>query len=64
MTIVHFGSHVMNITYFLSHTTSTATILCFVFIGMTPLAAFVNASDLVGDAKWLHLPRFDGYLSA
>ena len=33
--------------------------------GMTPSAAFVNASGLVGDAKWLRLrlPRFNGYLS-
>ena len=54
MSIAHFAS-------MLSHTTNTATVLRFVFIGTTPSAAFVNASGLVGDAKWLRLPRFDGF---
>ena len=60
----HCWSHVMNIAHclsMLSHTTNTANVLCFVFIGMTPSADFVNASDLVRDAKWLFLPRFDGF---
>ena len=61
--IEHFWSHVMNIANFLSYTTNTGTVLGFVFIGTTPSAAFVNASGLVGDAKQLHLPRFNGYLS-
>ena len=38
-------------------------VLRFVCIGTTPSAAFVDASDLVGDAKRLRLPRFDGYLN-
>ena len=49
--------------HILSQTTNTATVLHFVFIGMTPSAAFVNASSLVGDAKRLHSHRLDGYLS-
>ena len=61
-----FWSHVMNIELILSHVTehmtNTATVLRFVFIGTTPSAAFANASDLVGNAKWLRLPRFNGYL--
>ena len=61
--IEHFWNHVMNIAHFSSHMTNTATVLRFVFIGTTPSAAFVNASSLVGDAKRLRLPRFDGYLS-
>ena len=61
--IEHFWSHVMNIPHFSSHTTNTATVLLFKFIGTAPSAAFVNASASVGDAKRLHLPRFDGYLS-
>ena len=44
-------------------TTNTATVLCFVCIGTTPLAVFVDASSLIGDTKRLRLPRFDGYLS-
>ena len=51
-----FWSHVMNIAHFSSHTTNMATILLFVFIGMTPSAAFVDASGLVGDMKRLCLP--------
>ena len=35
-------------------------ILRFVFIGLTPPVASVNASGLVGDAKRLRLLRFDG----
>ena len=62
--IEHFQSHVMKIAHFssmLSHTTNTATVLRFVFIGMRPSAAFVNASGLVGDAKRLCLSHFDGF---
>ena len=62
--IEHFWSHVMKIAHFLStssHTTNTATILHFVFIGTTPTTAFVNASGLVGDMKRLHSPPFDGF---
>ena len=54
----------MNIAHFSnmsSHTTNTATVLRFVYIGMTPSAAFVNASGLVGDTKRLRLPHFDGF---
>ena len=60
--IKHFWSQVMNIAHFLSHTTNTATVLRFVFIGTTPSVAFVDASGLVGDTKRLHLPHFDGYV--
>ena len=42
-------------------TTNTTTVLHFVFIWMTHWVAFVNASALVGDAKRLRLPCFDGY---
>ena len=37
----HLWSHVMNIAYFSSHTTNTATVhvLCFVFIGTAPSVA-------------------------
>ena len=59
----HFWSHEMNIAHFSSHTTNVAIILRFVFIGTIPSAAFIDASGLVGDAKRLRLPRFDGYLS-
>ena len=62
--IEHFCSHVMNIAQFLSmssHTTNTATVLHFVFIGTTPSAAFVSTSGLVGYVNRLHLPRFDGF---
>ena len=41
----------MNIACFSSHTTNTATVLCFVFmvfIGTTPSVAFADASGLVG----------------
>ena len=65
--IEHFWSTVMNIARCSSHmikrTTNTAAVLCFVCIGMTPSATLVDASGLVGDAKRLRLPRFDGYLS-
>ena len=44
-------------------TTNMGTVLRFVCIRTTPSAAFVDASGLVGDAKRLSLPRFDGYLS-
>ena len=43
------------------YTTNTATVLRFVFVGTTPSAAFVNASDLVGDTKRLRLPCFHGF---
>ena len=54
-----------------SHTTNSYraddkhsyTVLHFTCIGMTPSAAFVDASGLVGDTKRLRLPRFDCYLS-
>ena len=65
MTNIHveqFWSHVMNITHYLSHTTNTASVLCFIFIGMTPSAAFLDASRLVGDVKWQRLPHFNDYL--
>ena len=41
----------------------TATVLRVVLIRTTPSAAFVDRLRLVGDAKWLHSPHFDGYLS-
>ena len=44
-------------------TTNMATVLHSVYIGMTPSAAFVDASGLVGDTKRLRLPRFDAYLN-
>ena len=62
--IEHFWSYVMNIAHFSSmssHTRNTAPVLRFVFIGTTPSVAFVNASGLVGDAKRLCLPCFDGF---
>ena len=52
----------MNITHFSSmssHTTNTATVLRFVFIGTTPSAAFTNTLSLVGDGKRLRLRHFD-----
>ena len=52
-----------NIAHFSSHMTKMATVVRFVFIGMTLSAALVNASGLVGGAKRPRLPRFDGYLS-
>ena len=62
------GSHVTNIEHFSRDafqecrvTRQTSTVLCFVFIGTTPSADFVNASGLYGDAKQLCLPRFDGF---
>ena len=72
------GSHMTNIEHFsrdtfrvcrvtrrtaTEQTTNTATVLHFVCIGMTASESFVDASGLVGDAKQLRLPRFDGYLS-
>ena len=60
----HLRSHVMNIAQFSSmscHTTNTATVFRFVFIGMTPLAGFVNAYGFVIGAKCTCLPRFNGF---
>ena len=74
--IEQLGSHMINIEHFsrdafrvcrvtrrtaTEQTTNTATVLRFVCIGTTPSAAFVDASGLVGDAKRLRLPRFDGF---
>ena len=62
--IEYLGSHVMNIAHFLnmsSHTANTVTILRFIFIGVTPSAAFVDASSLVGGIRRLCLPHFDGF---
>ena len=57
MNIAHFSSHMTK------HTSNTATVLRFICIRTTPLVAFVDASGLVGDAKWPRLPHFDRYLS-
>ena len=62
--IEHFRCHMLNIADFSSmssHTTNTATVLLFVFIGTFLLAAFVNASGLARDVKRLCLPCFDGF---
>ena len=73
--IEHLGCHMTNIEHFWnhmtksahfssmsSHMTNTITVLRFIFIGTTPSAAFVNASGLAGDAKWLCLSVSDNLL--
>ena len=52
----------MSTAHFLSlRVTQQTTVLCFVFIGTAPLAAFINALGLVGDMEWLRLPCFNGF---
>ena len=66
------GSHTTNAKHFWKScdqyrtfrvTRQKATVLQFVFIGTTLSATFGDAFGLVGEAKWLRLLHFNGYLS-
>ena len=52
----------MNIAPFSSHATNATTVLCF-DSNHTRNTVTVLRSYLVGNAKRLHLPRFNGFLS-